>query len=131
MIYKIDKMTYGIRVTFDGMMNEEVAKDFAKEFLQVLSGVNGSMSILIDLRKGKPISAESQAILNDCYSAVIKRGLIRSANIVSSSLMRMQMERRARELGTYDKVRYIDSSADGNCEQIAVDWLERGIDPDK
>lgn len=131
MIYQIQKTPYGIRVGFDGMMDEQVAKEFAKEFLQVLTGVDGSMSILIDLRKGKPISAESQAILNECYYAVVRKGLIRSANIVSSPLMKMQMMRRAKELGTYDKVRYIDSSDNDGCERVALDWLERGVDPDK
>ena len=130
MIYKIEEAPYGIRVTFDGMMDEEVAKEFAKEFLRVLAGIDGNISILIDLRRGKPISVKSQEALNECYNAVVKKGLIRSANIVSSALMKMQMMRRAKELGTYDKVRYIDSSENENCEQIALDWLERGIDPD-
>ena len=131
MIYKIDKTPFGIRVTFDGMMNEEISKDFTKEFLQVLGGINGSVGILIDLRNGKPISPESQNALNDCYYAVMRKGLTRSANIVSSGLMKMQMMRRAKEMGTYDRARYIDSTADKNCERIALDWIERGIDPDK
>ncbi len=131
MIYKIEQAPYGIRVTFDGMMDEDIAKEFAKEFLRVLAGVDGEMSILIDLRKGKPISGKSQEALNECYNAVVRKGLIRSANIVSSPVMKMQMMRRAKELGTYEKVRYVDSSGDDNCEQIALNWLERGIDPDK
>lgn len=131
MIYRIDKAPYGIRVTFDGMMNEDASKEFTKEFLQVLAGINGTVGIMIDLRNGKPISPESQNALNDCYYAVMRKGLTRSANIVSSGLMKMQMVRRAKELGTYDKARYIDSTSNSNFEQIALDWIERGIDPDK
>ncbi len=131
MIYSIKKEPFGLRVTFDGMMNEESSKSFSKEFLDILTTINGNVSILIDLRKGKPISPEAQAIVNDCYYAVIKKGLVRSANIVSSSIMKMQMIRRAKELGTYDKARYIDASLNENCEQIALDWIEKGIDPDK
>lgn len=131
MIYRIEKAPYGISVTSDGMMDEEVAKEFSVEFLRKLAEISGSISILIDLRNGKPVSRESQLVLNECYDAVIRKGLVRSANIVSSGLMKMQMMRRAKELGTYEKVRYIDSSAHENCEQVAIDWLERGTDPDK
>lgn len=131
MIYKIERARYGIRVTFDGMMEEDTAKEFAKEFMRLLAGINGSIGILIDLRKGMPISAGSQAALNECYREVVKKGLIRSANIVSSTVMKMQMMRRAKELGTYDKARYIDSSGNDRCEQVALDWIEKGIDPDK
>ncbi len=128
MLYLIERTPYGIRVAFDGMMSEEIAKQFRSEFLQLLDSTPGEISILIDLRKGHPISVESQAIVNDCYHAVIRRGLTRSANLVASAMMKMQMVRRAKELGTFDKVRYIDASAD--CERLALDWLEKGIDPD-
>ena len=131
MIYTIEKKAFGIMLSFEGMMDEETAKKFAEDFMKILDSFVGSISLLINLINGKPMPAESQAAVNDCYKAVIQRGLIRSANIVPSPLMKLQMIRRAKEFGTYDKARYIDSSANPNWEQIALEWIEKGIDPDK
>ena len=130
MTYTIDETPYGLRVSFDGMMGEEDARRFRGDFLRTLEAVAGPISILIDLRKGQPISPRSQEIVADCYRAVTEKGLVRSANLVSSALMKLQMVRRAREMGTYDRARYVDASAGPRCEQIAVDWLEKGLDPD-
>ncbi len=131
MVYAIEKKPYGIMLSFDGMMNEEIAKKFAVDFMKVLDSFDGSISILINLINGKPMPAESQGAVNNCYKAVVQKGLIRSVNIVPTSLMKLQMIRRAKEFGTYDKARYIDSSSSPNWEQIALDWIEKGIDPDK
>ena len=131
MVYTIEKKPFGLMLSFDGMMDEGIAKKFAEDFMKIFDSFDCSISLLINLIKGKPMPAESQAAVNDCYKAVIKKGLIRSANIVPSSLMKLQMIRRAKEFGTYDKARYIDSSSNSNWEQIALDWIEKGIDPDK
>ena len=130
MVYMIEKNSYGLKISFDGMMDEEIARRFAAEFMQSLNSIEGEISLMIDLSKGSPMPQAAQEAVNDCYKAVIQKGLIRSANIVSSTLMKMQMTRRAREFGTYNKARYIDTSAN-NYEQVALDWIEKGIDPDK
>ena len=131
MVYTIEKKPYGIKLSFDGMMDEEIAKNFAKEFMQVLNSIKGEIGILIDLSKGKPMPPAAQAAVNDCYKAVVQKGLTRSANIVSSAIMKTQMTRRAKEFGTYNKARYIESTTKANAEQIALDWIEKGIDPDQ
>ena len=131
MIYTIERKPYGLRLAFDGMMGVEIAKNFAGEFMRIYAGIDGSICILIDLTKGKPMPPESQALVNDCYKAVLQKGLIRSANIIPSSLMKIQMVRLAKEHGTYDKARYIDSTVNPDWERIALDWIEKGIDPDQ
>lgn len=131
MVYTIEKTRYGIRLSFDGMMTEEIAKNFAKEFMEVLNSTTGEIGILMELSKGKPMPPGAQAAVNECYQAVLQRGLTRSANIVASALMKAQMTRRAREFGTYSRTRYIDATAEADPEQVALDWLERGIDPDR
>ncbi len=131
MIYHVDREPYGLRVTFDATMDERTASQFRDDFLQVLETVSGPISILIDLRRGGPISPRAQEYVATCYHAVDAKGLIRSANIVSSALMKLQMVRRAKELGTYEKVRYIDPSTQVDFEKVALEWLEKGIDPDR
>ncbi len=130
MIYTIEKKPYGLRVAFDGMMDAETAKKFAREFMQILAGIDRRLGILIDLTRARPMPPESQAPVNECYKAAIKKGVTRSASVVPSPLMKMQMVRLSKEHGTYDKERYIDSTANPNWESIALDWIERGIDPE-
>ena len=131
MIYTIEKKPYGLRVAFDGMMDVETAKKFATEFMQILAGIDRSIGLLIDLNRAKPMPPESQAPVDECYKAVVRKGLTRAASIVPSAIMKMQMVRLSKEHGTYDKARYIDSTANSNWESIALNWIENGIDPDQ
>lgn len=131
MVYTIEKKPYGIRLCFNGMMDEETAKNFVNDFNKVLDTIAGSISIMIDLINGSPMPGKSQILVNELYQKVIQKGLIRSANIVPSSMMKLQMVRLAKEHGTYDKARYINFSDNPGWEKIALDWLENGIDPDK
>jgi hypothetical protein len=130
MIYTVERKDYGIKLSFDGLLDEENAKLFINDFNKIIDSINGSVSILIDLRKGMPMPGKSQELVNEGYTKILQKGLTRSANIVSSSLMKMQMIRLAKEHGTYEKARYIDSTNNPDCENEALNWIEKGIDPD-
>lgn len=131
MFYNIEKKPYGIKLTFDGLLDEENARKFASDFEETIDSFSGNIGILIDLTKGMPMPGNSQLIVNELYNKILKKGLTRSANIVTSTLMKMQMVRLAKEHGTYDKARYIDASANPGWEKTATDWIENSIDPDK
>lgn len=130
MIYTIEKKPYGIRLAFDGMLDLENAKKYRADIKRTIAEIGKPIGVLIDLRNAKPMPPESQEITKEVYSLVLKMGLTRAASIVPSSIMKSQMKRLAKENGTYDKARYIDSSTTSNWEQSASDWIEKGIDPD-
>jgi hypothetical protein len=43
----------------------------------------------------------------------------------------MQFRRIGKETGIYEWERYIDASSVADWEKIGIDWLSKGIDPDK
>ncbi|MGB9500437.1 MAG: hypothetical protein ACKVE4_12015 [Dissulfuribacterales bacterium] len=43
----------------------------------------------------------------------------------------MQFQCIGKETGIYEWERYIDVSSSPDWERIAVDWISKGIDPDK
>jgi hypothetical protein len=132
MSYSIEKKEYGIRITFEGMLDSENANKYVAEFLQVLNTMVDEFGIIMDLTKAKPMPEESQVIVDEAYKAVLqKKGMNRAASIVSSTIMKIQMVRMAKEHGIYDKARYIDATTNVNYEKAAIDWVERGIDPDQ
>lgn len=55
----------------------------------------------------------------------------RSAVVLSNAILTLQFKRIAKETGIYEWERYIDASKNPNWEEIATDWLEKAIDPDK
>ena len=59
------------------------------------------------------------------------KGMQRSVVILSSAAIVMQFKRMAKETGIYEWERYIDASKHPDYEKPAVDWLTKGIDPDK
>ena len=130
MFYKIEKKSYGFRLTFDGMLDPENAEKYTEELLAALATWTGSVGVMIDLTKAKPMPPESQKIVAAGYKAVLMKGLTRAVSVVPSGLMRMQMMRLAKENGTYDKARYIDSSTCPQWESVALNWIVLGIDPD-
>ena len=131
MFYSIEKKEYGIRIAFEGMLDEENARKYVAEFLPVLNSMVGEFGIIMDLTKAKPMPEASQVIVNEAYKAVLqKKGMNRSASIVSSPTMKMQMVRLAKERGVYDTTRYIDIETSADYEKAAVDWVAGGIDPD-
>ncbi|MBU0984121.1 MAG: hypothetical protein KKA42_09650 [candidate division Zixibacteria bacterium] len=57
--------------------------------------------------------------------------MIRSAVILRSPVTTAQFKRIAGETGIFRNERYIDASSLPDWEQIALDWVEKAIDPEK
>jgi hypothetical protein len=85
---------------------------------------------LVDLRGQKPYGEETNKIIQAAMTYVRERGMQRSAVILASAITKMQIMRLAKEAGMCAYERYFDASSEPAWERKALDWIERGIDPD-
>ncbi|OEU57610.1 MAG: hypothetical protein BA871_10695 [Desulfuromonadales bacterium C00003096] len=60
-----------------------------------------------------------------------EKGMVRSVVILDNVITKMQFRRIGKETGIYEWERYIDASSVADWEKIGIDWLSKGIDPDK
>jgi len=86
---------------------------------------------LVDCRLWKAAPPEVTELIGKAMMDVRAKGLQRSAVVLSSTVAKMQISRLAKQNGMYAVERYIDASTDPNWEQTALNWIEKGIDPDK
>jgi hypothetical protein len=56
--------------------------------------------------------------------------MTRSAVILSQGFLATQFKMIARDTGIYEWERYIDTSSNPNWENVAIDWVVNGKDPD-
>lgn len=126
-MYKIEKTGYGAKLTFSGLIKADEMEKWRDEFKAVLP----AKGVFVDMRDLKPLPKESQSIMEDGQKLGKKKGMQRSVVILNSSLIKMQFTRIGKETGIYEWERYIDASSVPNWEQVGIDWLVDGVDPDK
>ena len=130
-MYKIEKKGYGVNLTFSGSISQEEMAKWVAESDKVSKTLSPKFSVFVDMRDLKPLSPEAQNEMQKGQKLFKMRGMERSVVIVNTNLVKMQFKRIAQETGIYQWERYIDSSSVKDWEKIGVDWLTKGIDPDK
>lgn len=127
-MYKIDKKPYGIKITFSGFIKKDEMMSYKSEIKTLLNSLPAKFGILMDMKDMKTLPAESQEVLNANPELVASR-LTRSATIINSALVGMQIKRLAVESQVSDTKRVFDVSKVPNWEKLAEDWIANGIDP--
>ncbi len=130
-MYKIDRTGYGFKLTFSDFIQADEMKKWVGEATTVLAGAPAKFGIFVDMRELKPLPPEAQAEMQVGQKLFKEKGMERSVVIVNSGITKMQFQRIAKETGIYNWERYIDASSVSNWEQIGVDWISRGVDPDQ
>lgn len=130
-MYKIEKTSFGFRITFSDFIQKIEMIKWLEESKKVLATTSNSFYVLIDMRQMKLIPTESQEFIQEGQRLYKEKGMVKSAVILTNSLLKMQFERIAKETKIYDYERYINAETDPNWEQTALDWLINGKDPDK
>ncbi|MBN1173616.1 MAG: hypothetical protein JXA67_15710 [Micromonosporaceae bacterium] len=120
---------YGYKTEISAPFAPEAAASWFEDIKRVV-GAPHPFGQLVDLRGQKPYSEATNQIIEDAMRYVRQQGMQRSAVIVASAVTKMQIMRLAKETGMYDYERYFDASSDPQWERKAVDWIERGVDPD-
>ncbi len=130
-MYKIEKTSFGFQITFSDFIQKKEMIKWLEESKKVLTTNSNSFYVLIDMRQMKLIPIESQKYIQEGQKLYKQKGMVRSAVILSNSLLKMQFERIAKETKIYDYERYIDAETNLNWKQVALDWLIKGKEPDK
>lgn len=130
-MYKIEKTSYGYKITFSDFISAEELTKWLAESKSLLATQSSKFQNFIDMRALKPLPQDAQPIMEEGQKLYKSKGMEKSVVILSNSITTMQFKRIAKETGIYAFERYIDSSATPNWEQKGIDWLTKGIDPDK
>jgi hypothetical protein len=129
-MYRIEKKSYGVKITFSGNLNVEELKKWVVESAKILVSISPKFGVFVDMRELKPLNDDSQLVLEEGQKLYKKAGMTRSVVILASSVVTMQFKRLAKETGIYEWERYIDASKVANWEENGQEWLVNKIDPD-
>lgn len=129
-MYQIHETPYGIHVVFDGFLQKPEMESWRDEVLQTMNEHRGEFGALADLRAAKAFPADAQQVLFEAILKLRDRGMNRQAVIVASPITKIQATRMAKHLGMYEVVRFLDASAVENWEELGVNWVAKGIDPE-
>ena len=98
---------------------------------QVLSARPSRFGVLVDMRELAPIGTDVKRLFKVGQELYRRYGMVRSAVIFDNKRLAIQFKRIALQSDIYDYERYLDISETPNWEQAGLDWVIRGIDPDK
>ena len=127
-MYKIERQNYGVKLTYEGLIEPEEMQAYKDEFKTILDLLPPKFGLMGDMRNMKPLPPESQAILSAHPEWTASR-IVRSATIIDSALVKMQSRRLTKEWKQEAK-RYIDASQHLNWEAVAEKWIVEGVEPD-
>ena len=130
-MYKIEKKGYGFKLTFGGSMKADEMKRWVEESKTALVGAPKEFGVLIDMRTLQPLLEDAQTHMKEGQKLFKAKGMLRSVVILNSPIVTLQFKRIAKETGIYAWERHIDASAVTDWEKVGIDWISKGIDPDK
>ncbi|RKX28672.1 MAG: hypothetical protein DRP47_03685 [Candidatus Zixiibacteriota bacterium] len=129
-MYNIEKKDYGYKLTFAGKVDKDEMARWLEEIEHILSKQPGSFTVLMDIQNLQPVSQIAQKFFRRGQMLLEKRGLTRSAVVLSGSTLAMQFKRLAVQSGIFDKERYVDIVNNPQWEEVSLGWLTESIEPD-
>jgi hypothetical protein len=129
-VYKIEKAKYGVKLTFHGFIKMDEMEQWTAESKKILDTMSSGFNALVDMRGLNPLPRDAEAEMKKGQRVYKEKGLERSVVILSNSITTMQFKRIAKESGIDKWERYIDASTVKDWEQVGINWLLNGIDPD-
>lgn len=129
-MYKIDKTSFGSRLTFGDSIAKSEMENWLKDSITAVASAPANFQVLIDMRTLKPLSPDAQEVMQEGQKLYKQKGMERSCVILDNAIITMQFKRIAQQTGIYAFERYINASQFSDWESKAVAWLEKGTDPD-
>ncbi len=131
-MYSIEQVEFGYKLTFEGFIMTDEMRDWLSESERILENTKpAEFGVFVDMRKFYPLPSDSRSIMEQGQKLFKTKGMSRSVVIVANIVTQLQFVRIARETGIYKWERYIDASTVTNWDQVGLDWIIDGIDPDK
>lgn len=122
-MYKIKKTDYGLHITMGGVYGDNEIEEYIIEKEKRMSEIDGSYSLIIDLRMAIPPKHEDAQRLKKSQEKMKDSNMHRMAIIVSSPII-MNQAKQISFLSELDSsTKYIDSSKTANWEEVALQWI--------
>lgn len=124
------KKDYGFHFCFSSPVTLNEAEKWRTEVNHAVSQLNEDVFVFADLRKCELIPTECRPIIEEVQTFFRQNGLKRSVVIVGDTIIAMQLKLIAIDTGVREWERYIDASSAPDWEQLGLDWIKHGVDPD-
>lgn len=128
-MYSIEPAEYGVKLTFEGFIDAAEMNRWLDESRKFLNGLEKDFCVFVDMRNLKPLSPLEKDIIKRGQMLYKSMGMKRSVVILSNPVTNLQFTKIAHESGIFEGERYIDASRVSDWEQVALDWLIRGVQP--
>jgi hypothetical protein len=128
-MYSIQRTSFGYYVVIEGTFDDAEAAQFKDEIRARLTGSIESFSAIVDIRKLVPPHSLGQSHLCESIDVAFGGGMQRVAAIYNSPIIRDMLKQFAFLLGRNPVGRYIDASKVDNPDQVALDYIEHGVEP--
>jgi hypothetical protein len=119
-MYSIQRTSFGYYVVIEGTFDDAEAAQFKDEIRARLTGSIESFSAIVDI---------GQSHLCESIDVAFGGGMQRVAAIYNSPIIRDMLKQFAFLLGRNPVGRYIDASKVDNPDQVALDYIEHGVEP--
>lgn len=129
-MYKIEKRDYGFKLTFSGIILKDEMLQWLEESKEALSNIQNEFYVFVDMRGLHTLPPDSQVFMKEGQELYLNKGMRRSVVITDSELNRLQFTRIAKQTGIYPGERYIDAAAFDNWEEMGLNWILKGIEPE-
>ena len=129
-MFSIEKKDFGYHLTFGGFIKAEEMGRWVEESKEVLENAPSAFGVFVDMRTLKPLPTESQPLMEEGQKLYKGKGMVRSVVILNDLVTTIQFKRIAKDTGIYEWERYLDAESEPEWEQVGLDWIQNGIDPD-
>lgn len=129
-MYSIEKTDFGFKLTFSGQVSLGELQQWADESSIMLRTQSAGFGVLVDMRELQPLEREERKCIEETQKMYKASGMERSAVILKSMVIGELFKNLAKKSGIYEWERYIISEICPDWEQVAIDWLEKALDPD-
>lgn len=129
MPYTVTATPYGYRSEVVAPFPPAEALPWFEEIKRAVGPAPHPFGQLIDARGQKVQDPGSVPIVEDAQKWVRQHGMQRSAVVVGSAIVKLNLSRMSRETGMLTYERYFDGS-DPGWEAKALAWITDGVDPE-
>lgn len=129
-MYSITRTAFGVHFTFQHTVTVAEMQQWAEEAAQLLPSLSKSFGVLVDNRQLQPggMTPDVQKILDEMQASYKAHGMQRSCVVLESAALALELEQAARAAGSTLE-RFLDASGIPDWEQVALRWIQEGIEP--
>lgn len=127
--YEIEPTSYGLRLSVSGFVSADEVAGMDRDLERAVRRLDDGFGLVMDMSASHAFSNEAAARVKGQLDLCREHGMARGAIVLQSALVALQARRILAELGLLPRVRFLDSSAEGDWEAAAVGWVRDGTEP--